>query len=241
MWSHPIGKSICSSPAVVNGMVYIGSSDNNTYCLNATTGQMIWIYNAGTDILSSPTVAYGMVYIGLADKSQIFCLNATTGSFIWNYTTFGPIISTCAVANGRVYVGAMVANLYCLNAFTGSKIWSCNTDNLTSSIGICYSSPAVANGMVYFGTLLNNDTICLNASSGTLLWKFTANGPIYSSPAIANGMVYIQSSDGYLYCLPMLLTVHNNSIGGMNIIELSSIIVVGMMISVVTTKKRLKF
>jgi DNA primase catalytic subunit len=36
-----------SSPAVVGGMVYVGSYDHNVYCLDALTGTKIWNYTTG--------------------------------------------------------------------------------------------------------------------------------------------------------------------------------------------------
>ncbi len=53
-----------SSPAVVNGVVYVGSDDNNTYALNATTGAKLWNYTTGSEVYSSPAVTHGTVYVG---------------------------------------------------------------------------------------------------------------------------------------------------------------------------------
>jgi outer membrane protein assembly factor BamB len=41
-WKFTTGGVVWSSPAVVNGVVYVGSLDNNTYALNATTGAQLW-------------------------------------------------------------------------------------------------------------------------------------------------------------------------------------------------------
>jgi eukaryotic-like serine/threonine-protein kinase len=35
---HDRLSAVFSSPAVVNGVVYVGSDDHNVYALNATTG-----------------------------------------------------------------------------------------------------------------------------------------------------------------------------------------------------------
>ena len=37
-----------SSPAVANGVVYIGSGDGNVYALNASTGAKLWSYATGS-------------------------------------------------------------------------------------------------------------------------------------------------------------------------------------------------
>lgn len=42
IWKTPIGTSRSSSPAVTNGIVYIGSDDHTLYALNATNGKKIW-------------------------------------------------------------------------------------------------------------------------------------------------------------------------------------------------------
>jgi outer membrane protein assembly factor BamB len=50
-----IGESFLSSPAVANGVVYVGSDDGNLYAINAKTGAMLWGYKTrGNDVSSSP-------------------------------------------------------------------------------------------------------------------------------------------------------------------------------------------
>ena len=44
LWNYTTGGVVFSSPAVVGGVVYIGSTDNNVYALNATDGAKLWNY-----------------------------------------------------------------------------------------------------------------------------------------------------------------------------------------------------
>jgi hypothetical protein len=69
LWSAVTGGDIESSPAVANGVVYVGSLDNNLYAFNASTGQLIWSAATGGGIDSSPAVADGVVYVGSHDGS----------------------------------------------------------------------------------------------------------------------------------------------------------------------------
>ena len=85
MWSYTTGGPVSSSPAVVNGVVYIGSSDGNIYALNATTGEKLWSYTTGGFVYSSPTVANGIVYVG-SDDHNVYALNANTGGR-WSWET----------------------------------------------------------------------------------------------------------------------------------------------------------
>ena len=102
-WSYTTGNYVESSPAVVNGRVYVGSDDGKVYCLNATTGARLWSYTTGGPVKSSPAVADGRVYVG-SDDYNVYALNATTGARLWSYTTGNRILtSSPAVTSERVY------------------------------------------------------------------------------------------------------------------------------------------
>ena len=73
LWSYATGGSVDSSPAVANGVVYVGSDDNSVYALNAKTGARLWSYATGGSVESSPIVANGMVYVS-SDKVYAFGL-----------------------------------------------------------------------------------------------------------------------------------------------------------------------
>ena len=74
-----------SSPAISGGFVFVGSDDDNVYCLNASTGDRVWNYTTGSAINSSPTVEGGFVYIGGCD-GNFYCLNDSIGTKVWNYS-----------------------------------------------------------------------------------------------------------------------------------------------------------
>jgi eukaryotic-like serine/threonine-protein kinase len=75
VWKRPVSHSY-SSPAVANGVVYVGGQAGDASqltALNARTGRILWAYREeGTErpILSSPAVADGRVYIGTQVGTQ---------------------------------------------------------------------------------------------------------------------------------------------------------------------------
>jgi outer membrane protein assembly factor BamB len=148
-WSFTTGSSVFSSPAVADGMVYIGSGDGNVYALSVSTGAKLWSFSAGIFVLSSPAVANGVVYVGAVD-ANVYALSASTGAKLWSFLPSGVVPSSPAVANGVVYVGCADANVYALSASTGAELWSFHTS------GVVCSSPAVANGVVYIGSFDGN-------------------------------------------------------------------------------------
>lgn len=88
LWNFATNGVIFSSPAVANGVVYVGTEDTgsldggNLYALNAVTGAQLWSYNTGSIDLSSPAVVDGVVYattydgqtyaFGLVLKADLF-------------------------------------------------------------------------------------------------------------------------------------------------------------------------
>ena len=64
LWNHATGGSVGSSPAVANGVVYVGTHDGNIHALSAATGAELWRYHAGGYVDSSPAVVNGVVYAG---------------------------------------------------------------------------------------------------------------------------------------------------------------------------------
>jgi len=200
-WAYTTGGALSfSSPAVVDGKVYIGSNDMKVYCLDASTGAHIWNYTTGGLVDSSPAVADGKVYIGSYD-GKVYCLNASTGVHIWNYTTGGWVDSSPTVAYGKVYVGSWDNKVYALNATTGALIWNYTTG------GYVISSSAVAYGKVYTGSD-DGKVYCLDASTGAHIWNYTTTYSSMSSPAVVDNRVYIGSYDGKVYCLDASTGAH---------------------------------
>ena len=112
-----------SSPAVADGVVYVGSLDKKLYAfkVGCNTGggtcTPLWTGATGDQIFSSPAVANGVVYVGSWDhKLYAFKVGCASGGGtckpLWKGTTGDGIISSPAVANGVVYVGSDDDKLY---------------------------------------------------------------------------------------------------------------------------------
>lgn len=197
-WSFTTGGIVTSSPAVVNGVVYVGSGDGNIYALDVLTGTKIWNYTTGGVVYSSPAVANDIVFVGSND-TNVYALDGATGAKIWNYSTWWGVWSSPAIVDGVVYVGGMDGLMYALNASTGTLKWA-------TWLGVSMSSsPAVVNGVVYIGGIAGNNEgnlTAIHANNGTIKWVFTPDLGIYfSSPAVADDVVYVGSYDMHVYAV----------------------------------------
>ena len=200
LWRFPVGDSVVTSAAVVNGVVYVAGNDG-IYALDAYTGAELWSYPMTYhEMYSSPAVSEGVLFAGVAGK--LLALDASSGTEVWSYPTENPkdrVISSPAVVDGVVYVGYPEGTLYALNASTGSKIWDYTTKDMGNGVAI-QSSPAVVDGVVYSGASDHN-VYALRASTGEKIWNHTVRLSVSSAPAVSGGVVYVSSHFGYLYVL----------------------------------------
>ena len=68
-----------SSPAIVDGYVYVGSGDASLYVLDGSDGSQQWRLGTGDPIESAPAVVDGVVYVGSTDNN-LYALVSTVGS-----------------------------------------------------------------------------------------------------------------------------------------------------------------
>ncbi|OPC78011.1 serine/threonine protein kinase [Embleya scabrispora] len=191
-WRFTTGGWVHSSPAVADGVVYVGSLDNRLYALEVATGAKKWAFPTGGGITSSPAVARGLVYVGSTDEN-LYALDVATGLVKWRFPTEGKVASSPAVADGIVYIGSEDQHVYALNADTGTMKWS-------YPMGHVYTWPAVADGVVYVGSNDQN-LYAIDAAGGVKKWAFPAAGAVNAPPRVAGGVVYVGSEDKNVYAI----------------------------------------
>jgi outer membrane protein assembly factor BamB len=216
-WQAQLGDLVdFSSPAVVDGVVYIGTSDGVLWaypadgCASSFCDTPLWQSTNLAQIIDSPTVENGTVYVGSQTSfdSNDGKLNAFSaegcGSAVckplWQGLA-GPesiLSSSPAASNGVVYVGTFGHRLYAFDADgCGQKrcrpLWKGTTG---SSIE---STPTVWHGVVYVGSddgrLYAFDANGCGKAKCRPLWigPIGGGGVFESSPALAGGVVYISS------------------------------------------------
>lgn len=115
LWSFRSDKGFWSTPAVVNGRVYIGGDDAKLHCLDAATGKPLWAFEAQRGIWSSPCVVDGKVVFGSYD-GFLYMLDAASGKELWRHDLEGPVLSTACIVDGAIYIGSGDGHFYCFGA-----------------------------------------------------------------------------------------------------------------------------
>ena len=137
--------------AVADAALYFGSSaDNTVYCLDASTGQVRWMFPTGGPVRVAPTVWQGRVYVG-SDDGYAYCLDAAGGEMVWRLR--GGPNDRKVLGNGRmisvwpIRTGVMVGDgiayfcaglfptesvfLYAVRAADGQVVWQNDTSGQT--------------------------------------------------------------------------------------------------------------
>jgi outer membrane protein assembly factor BamB len=218
-WQAQLGDLVdFSSPVVVDGVVYIGSTDGTLWAYPAdgcgadlcTTS--LWQSSNLAQILDTPTVANGFVYVGSQTnlnsnngKLDVFSANGCGQAVcrpLWQGLA-GPdsiLMSSPTVAGRLVYVGSFGHKLFAFDA-NGCGEKRCRPLWTAATGGSIESTPVVRHGVVYVGAddgrLYAFDASGCGMRQCAPLWRGDLGGeasPVFeSSPAFANGMVYIGS------------------------------------------------
>lgn len=171
--------AMAPSPAVVNGVVYAGSTDGALYAVDAEDGAELWRREAGA--FSSATVSDRTVYVG---GENLLALDPVDGSLRWRIETGEQVVGPPRVVDGTVYAASgdpMGWTLRAVDAEGGELEWV-----QTADVGVV-RPPAVADGRVY---LSGQDVRALDAASGQVLWTAETSGRP-TAPVVADGTVYV--------------------------------------------------
>jgi outer membrane protein assembly factor BamB len=187
-WSKTIGPSE-SSPAVANGLVYVGDWNGRVWSFVGSTGRLRWVTRVGSkQVKGAVAISGNRLYVG-DYGGHLYALDARTGKVLWRGSSQqrlggrGQFYSTPSAAYGRVYLGSTDGKVYSFGATSGKVRWSHGTG------GYVYSSPAVWKQRIYVGSY-SGKFLCLDAATGDVKWTFKANGKISGSPTVLDGIVY---------------------------------------------------
>lgn len=124
-----------------NGLCYFGSTvDHRLYCVDGSTGKVIWSHYTEGPIRLAPTLAHDNVYFG-SDDGNVYCLRAKDGEVVWQMRvgpkddrllsrgemiSRWPVRTGVLVDNGVAYFGAGV--------FPHEMIYLCAVDAKDGSI-----------------------------------------------------------------------------------------------------------
>lgn len=192
LWVFECEDEIRGTPTYHDGMIYVGTYDNNLYALDAETGGFIWKYPTDGGIVSKPAVYENNIYFGSEDN-RLHVISTHSGQVVWTYFADGPIRSSPTISDRHVFFGSDDSNLHIVNAATGRRAVKIDLGDPIRS------TPLVYGDSIYVGTE-SGDFFSIDFQ-GKIKWRSRAKRAITSSPTVANDVIYFGSIDGLLYAM----------------------------------------
>lgn len=185
---------ITSSPAIVDGVVYVGTRDDagatkgSLLAIDLATGKLKWRYNVSDKARTIMTHT--------AKVQPLPTPGTNTEALAW-------VDSSPCVSGNMVYIMSRDGAIHALTT-AGVLKWRLRTG------GLDMSSPTVVNGVVYVGSgYPNKDFWAVDANTGVVKWRTNSGllDPllkrtgqfVYSSQAVSDGIVYGSANDGGFY------------------------------------------
>lgn len=210
IWRQTFDGNVGSSPAVMNGTVYVcinnahhSNRTSRVQALDAATGAELWNYHPGQEVEFSPCVADGKVFV-TSRWHLITALDATTGDLIWQNDTRGQFGAAASVANGTVFAGGTGEGIdpegviWAFDAETGSVTWQQWGRRWLAG------TPVIRNGLVYL-SCGDGFLYALDTGTGDERWRFQDWGAVrYTSPAVNDRYVITPGRHGELFALDAL-------------------------------------
>jgi len=107
VWSYELQRHCMATPAVRDGLVFVGDCGHRLHCVDAASGRPHWTHDAKGELWASPLVADGKVYFATR-RGELLVFAASKEKQLLGETDLGePISGSPVAANGVLYVTTM--------------------------------------------------------------------------------------------------------------------------------------
>jgi outer membrane protein assembly factor BamB len=196
-WAVDVDKGVRSSPAIRDGVVYVGAGDR-FYALDISDGSELWSVEADGPVDASPTITGEMVFFN-SDPGTVYGVDTDTGSVQWRTATAQtippetPRTSSPTVVEESVYVGLHRGGIWSFERSTGTERWRTKVGG-----AVIGAAPAVVDSTLYTGHT-DGEMVAINTTDGDIKWRTSLAEFVTCPPTVAREWVYVGASDGRVY------------------------------------------
>lgn len=217
-WLVSTDGGFSSSPALVDGTLYIGNNSGTLYAINVATGKTLWTYTAKAPLMSNPLIRGDIVIVGEGNQTShssgddsameqvgtgenaIIAVGRRDGKERWRVSMEGSAMPTPAIVGGILVHHGGSGLLAGIDPLQGTVVY---TRDLRSIASMSAALPIDGNRFVTAGQS-SNRVFALNAKDGSEAWS--ARFPLQASgvgdcPPASDGTRvfcdYLMPPDGY--------------------------------------------
>lgn len=184
-WSIETHGAFSSSPAVVDGVMYLGNNKGGMYAIDVKNGDVRWTYQVQNPIMSNPLVYKGLVIIGEGNANSttyvprrqvqvgtgpnaLIALDAKTGKLVWEVPLAGTGMPTPVIVDGVLVHHNGSGGLIGVDPQTGRVLYRRTVKSIASMVGLL----PVGGDMVVTTGLFPNRVFAVRASDGQTVWQY---------------------------------------------------------------------
>jgi len=182
---NPTFNHRAATPLLLDGVLYVGSSDGGLYALAAATGKTLWRYDAGAPIYSGIGLhGRDTLMFGTMDGSVVL-LDRRTRKETLRVRTGGGVVTTPVVAGDKLIVGSRDYLLYGINLADGTVAWI-----YSYWFSWIESTPVLRDGLLYVGASDYSRVVALDPATGRARWATEVHGMNWGSPLVTADRVF---------------------------------------------------
>jgi len=125
-WQFSVGDSLYCAPTLGDGAVFVASTDEFVYAIEAESGEQRWRFETPVDNTGSssqPVYADGTVYVHEGGDQVMFALDAASGDEVWRFPAPDALTAVPAIA-GDAVVTATPGHLLAIDRESGDLRWA---------------------------------------------------------------------------------------------------------------------
>lgn len=201
-----------STPAVADGLLFVGSCSGRFMAMNPRTGKVAWDYNIHTDgeqtSFHGNLLSAGNLILIASDNTfnhkgigHIYAFDRASGDVVWKYRDECGVSTDVVRAGRHIFAVTLADELVCIDLRTGKRQWGFKSGADTSDLRQP-ASPVTHGDRVFFGGL--NGTVCaLQAATGELAWQRELGERVSLPPVIWHEKLIVGTADSHLFSLDL--------------------------------------
>jgi outer membrane protein assembly factor BamB len=231
LWRTNVNGCIASSPAVWNGVVYVGwagtgscrrgkDEHGGVVALGLESGDVLWRFHTG-NVEASPAVVDGMLFFSAfrnRSAATVYAMKLGEGRRIaWSAHLPSKVASSPALLGRRLYISAYDRYLYSFDGWSGRFRWRTTAfsqdaeDRFLLDVRSLVGRGSWTEGGYYatpavaygrvYAGVIDGVFSAFDAHSGAHRWSQRLGGSIYASAAIWQEKVYVGTTEGRFFAL----------------------------------------
>ncbi len=176
VWQRRVDTPMSGSPAIMGNRAFVTSTNNEFYCIDVDTGEVVWSDQAIAEtarVLSSPSPAVTADILAVPYSSgELIAYLPANGRRLWSdtLTTLGrytplsvinDIAGRPAIQDGIVYASSYSGVLAAIDARSGTRLWA-------TTFGSRQGPLIAGNFLFIVGT--EGKVVCYNKLDGKVVW-----------------------------------------------------------------------